>query len=252
VHHLDAAFRTFVQDDLSVNEYCHEFKAMTSDLADLSTLVEDRILVLNILLGLNQCFEHVDSIIRCYSPFPNFLKVQDNLLLEEVHTDSTGPPTAPTTLHTNVASLAAKPLSSTPSHLPNGGNNGIGGNRTKYINKNRNSSNGGGKNSNGGTGRGGYFGQTTTHWFRRQDQLTIADLWPPVAGAHDCVPWPCAHWTTVFACLRGHTGPLRVSQPLIQATVAAAVAVVPASHPSPRVELLARRKLGPAVTGQLL
>jgi hypothetical protein len=158
VHHLDAAFHTLVQGDLSVNEYCHEFKAMTSDLADLSTLVEDRILILNILLGLNQCFEHVGSIIRRYSPFPNFLKVQDDLLLEEVHTDSTGPPTAPTALYTNVASLAAKALSSTPSHLPNGGNGGIGGNRTKYINKNRNSSNDGGKNSNGGAGRGGYFG----------------------------------------------------------------------------------------------
>jgi hypothetical protein len=51
--HLDAAFRTFVQGDLSINEYCHKFKAMTNGLADLDAPVEDRILALNILRGLN-------------------------------------------------------------------------------------------------------------------------------------------------------------------------------------------------------
>jgi hypothetical protein len=52
--HLDAAFCTFVQADLSVNEYCHKFKAMADGLADLSAPVDDRILVLNILRGVNQ------------------------------------------------------------------------------------------------------------------------------------------------------------------------------------------------------
>jgi hypothetical protein len=107
--HLDATFYTFVQGDLSINEYCRKFKAMTDDLADLSTPVEDRILVLNILRGLNHCFDHVGSIIRRYSTFSNFLKVQDNLLLEEIHMDNTEPPAAPTALYTNVASPAAKP-----------------------------------------------------------------------------------------------------------------------------------------------
>jgi hypothetical protein len=51
--HLDAAIRTFVQGDLSINEYCHKFKAMTDGLADLDEPVEDRILALNILRGLN-------------------------------------------------------------------------------------------------------------------------------------------------------------------------------------------------------
>jgi hypothetical protein len=57
--HLDAAFHTFVQGDLSINEYCRKFKAMADGLADLGAPVEDRILILNILQGLNQCFEHV-------------------------------------------------------------------------------------------------------------------------------------------------------------------------------------------------
>jgi hypothetical protein len=106
----------------------------------------------------------VGSIIRRYSPFPNFLKVRDDLLLEEIHMDSIGPPTAPTALYTNAASPAAKPPSSTPSRPPNGGNGGTGGNRYKNNNKNRNSGNGGGnngKNSNSAGGRGGSSGQTT-------------------------------------------------------------------------------------------
>jgi hypothetical protein len=57
--HLDAVFRTFVQGDLSVNEYYQKFKSMADCLADLGAPVEDRILVLNILQGLNQRFEHV-------------------------------------------------------------------------------------------------------------------------------------------------------------------------------------------------
>jgi hypothetical protein len=61
--HLDAAFRTFVQGDLSINGYCRKFKAMADGLANLGAPVEDRILVLNILRGLNQRFEHVGSII---------------------------------------------------------------------------------------------------------------------------------------------------------------------------------------------
>jgi hypothetical protein len=49
--HLDVVFHTFVQGDLSVNEYCRKFKAMADGLADLGAPVEDQILVLNILRG---------------------------------------------------------------------------------------------------------------------------------------------------------------------------------------------------------
>jgi hypothetical protein len=159
---------------------------MADGLADLGTPVEDRIRILNILRGLNQRFEHVGSIIRRYSPFLNFLKVQDDPLLEEIHMDSTRPPATLT-----VASLAAKPPTSTPSHPLNGGNGSDDDNQTKYHNKNRNSGHGGGHNGmniTGGGGRGGSSGQTTTPYFRQQDQRTVANLQPPMAGAHDYVP----------------------------------------------------------------
>jgi hypothetical protein len=105
-----------------VTEYYHKFKAMAHDLANLGSLVEDQILILNILQGLNQRFEHVGSTTRRYPPFSNFLKVQDDLLLEEIHMDSTGPSAAPTALYTNVVPPTAKPPTSMPSHPPSSGN----------------------------------------------------------------------------------------------------------------------------------
>jgi hypothetical protein len=133
---------------------------MADGLADLGSPVEDRILILNILRWLNQRFENIGSIIRRYSPFLNFLKVQDDLLLEEIHMHSTGPLAIPTTLYTNAEPPAPTPPPSTPSCPPNGDN---GGNR-KNNNKNRNSGNGGGhngKNNNVDGGRGGSSNQTT-------------------------------------------------------------------------------------------
>jgi hypothetical protein len=137
---------------------------MADGLADLSTPVDDRILVLNILQGLNQHFEHVGPIIRRYSPFLNFLKVRDDLLLEELHMNSTEPLVVPTVLYTNIVSLTAKLPSSTLPRPPHGGNSGTSGNQSKYHNKNRNSGNNSshnGKNSTGNGGRGGSSSQTT-------------------------------------------------------------------------------------------
>jgi hypothetical protein len=65
---------------------------MADALANLGSSVDDRILVLNILRGLNPRFEHLGAIIRHYTPFPSFLKVRDDLILEQLHLDSSGPP----------------------------------------------------------------------------------------------------------------------------------------------------------------
>jgi hypothetical protein len=78
----------------------------------------------------------------------------------------------------------------------------------------------------------------------------VADLRPPVAGAPDYVPRPRARWTAASAGLRGHTEPLCFSRPPVWVTAAAAA--VPVGRPGPRMEPLARRRLGLAVTDQLL
>jgi hypothetical protein len=214
--HLDVVFRTFVQGGLSVSEYCRKFKAMADGLADLGSPVEDRIFILNILQGLNQRFEHVGSIIRCYSPFPNFLKVQDNLLLEEIHMDSMGPPTAPMALYTNTAPPTSKPPSSTPSHPPGDGHGGnSGGNQNRNNNKNRNSGNGGGnngKNSTGGGGRNNSSGQPTA---------------PFASNGRIRAPWPTyGHpWQGHMAV---YPGPVPAGQQRPQAFMA-----TPGLYPSP-------------------
>jgi hypothetical protein len=146
---------------------------MANSLANLGFPVEDRILILNILRGLNQRFEYVGSIIRCNSPFQNFLKVRDDLLLEEIHKDSTDPLTAPTTLYTNAAPLTARPPSSTPSRPPSSGNNGNSGHWNKNNNKNRNDNYGGGNNGSGG--RNSSSGQTTV---------------PTTSDDRTGMPWP--------------------------------------------------------------
>jgi uncharacterized membrane protein YgcG len=81
---LDAAFRTFVQGDLSVSEYCRKMKTMADSFGDLSCPVEDRNLVLNILRGLIDRYTHLQSLIMRQRPFPTFLQVRDDLSLEEI------------------------------------------------------------------------------------------------------------------------------------------------------------------------
>jgi hypothetical protein len=56
---LDASFRTFVQGDLSVGEFCRRMKGMADSLGDLGWPVEDRILVLNVLRGLSDRYVHL-------------------------------------------------------------------------------------------------------------------------------------------------------------------------------------------------
>jgi hypothetical protein len=148
--HLDAAFRNFVQGDLTVSEYCRKFKNMADALANLGSPVDDRILVLNILRGLNPRFEHLGAIIRRYTSFPFLLKVRDDLILEELHLDNSGPPADATALYTCTAPAAARPPAPTPappSRPPS--NDGTG---KKGKNK---------KNAGGGRGRGGNTGNTT-------------------------------------------------------------------------------------------
>jgi hypothetical protein len=175
--HLDAAFRNFVQGDLTVSEYCRKFKNMADALVDLGSPVDDWILVLNILRGLNPRFEHLGAIIRRYTPFPSFLKVRDDLILAELHLDSSGPPADATTLYTCTAPAVAKPPApapAPPSRPPSNGGTG-----KKGKNK---------KNVGGGGGRGGNSGNTT--------------LTPPAPSGTDAkVP---ASWSTYVNPWLGH------------------------------------------------
>jgi hypothetical protein len=81
---LDASFRTFVQGDLSVDEFCRRMKGMADSLGDLGWPVEDRILILNVLRGLSDRYAHLRTWITRQRPFPTFLEVRDDLVIEEL------------------------------------------------------------------------------------------------------------------------------------------------------------------------
>jgi len=81
---LDAEFRTFVQGDLSIDDYCRHLKAMADQLADLGEPVRDRTLVLNVLRGLNDRFAHLAALIQRQRPFPTFIEVHSDLRLAKI------------------------------------------------------------------------------------------------------------------------------------------------------------------------
>jgi hypothetical protein len=81
---LIAEFRTFVQGDLSISEYCHCLKGMADALGDLGEVVLDRTLVLTILHGLNGHFSHMAALLKRQRPFSTFVVVRNDLQLEEI------------------------------------------------------------------------------------------------------------------------------------------------------------------------
>ena len=105
---LDATFRTFVQGDLSVGEYCRRMKSMANALHDLGDPVSDRILVLNVLRGLSSTYDHLKGWIARQRPFPTFLQVRDDLALEEITRGLAPGSSSPTP----AALVAAPPASS--------------------------------------------------------------------------------------------------------------------------------------------
>jgi hypothetical protein len=125
--------------------------------------------------------------------------------------------------------------------------------KTSITTKNCTSGNGGGnnnKNSNGSGGRGGSSGQTTAP--TGSDGRTNAPrptYGHPWQGHVTMYPTPCPLDSRVRRPSWAHRASTHLPAP-VRATAAAAA--VPASRPSPWMEPLARRKLGPTGTDQLL
>jgi uncharacterized membrane protein YgcG len=172
---LDAAFRTFVQGDLSVSEYCRKMKAMADSLGDLGCPVEDRMLVLNVLRGLSDLYTHLRSLIMCQRPFPTFLQVCDDLALEEITMGTqaaliSGPGSSSSS--TALAALTpTRPPTLAPSEPSRGGRGRGGG-----------SGGGGGRRRHGGCG-GGVGGGSGSG----------ARAHAPTPGPQPGAPWPTFH-----------------------------------------------------------
>jgi hypothetical protein len=82
--HIDVTFQSFIQGNLSVNDYCQKMKGFIDYLTDLGVNVTDHVLVLNVMRELNKNFEHLRTIFMHVMPFPSFQKVLDDICLEEI------------------------------------------------------------------------------------------------------------------------------------------------------------------------
>jgi hypothetical protein len=83
--HIDATIWSFLQGNLSIKDYCQKMKGFADSLAYLSVNATDRVLMLNVLHGLNKNFEHLRVVFTHVTPFPSFQMVLDDRCLEEIH-----------------------------------------------------------------------------------------------------------------------------------------------------------------------
>lgn len=162
--HLDAQFRAFVQGDLSVSDYCRRLKSMADALGALGEPVPDRTLVLAVLRGLNEKFSYMAALLKRQRPFPTFLEVRSDLLLEELEMSSRPHQSSTALLVTTSSGAKGSAQSSggrstAPTVAAQGHNGSSGGSNSANRRRRRNNGGGhgtsGGKNSNGGALSGG-------------------------------------------------------------------------------------------------
>ncbi|XP_062184578.1 uncharacterized protein LOC133888376 [Phragmites australis] len=75
---------TALTRDLPVSDYCRKLKSMADALGALGEPVQDQTLVLTVLRDLNDKFTYMAALLKRQRPFPSFLEVRSDLLLEEL------------------------------------------------------------------------------------------------------------------------------------------------------------------------
>jgi hypothetical protein len=82
--HLSTQFRSTVQGDLSITDYCRRLKNLFDTLADVDEPVTDRTLTLQLIRGLNRRYQVMATVLPMQIPFPTFVQARSRLLLEEI------------------------------------------------------------------------------------------------------------------------------------------------------------------------
>jgi hypothetical protein len=121
---VDTKFRTLCQGALSVSDYCRRMKTLSDSLVELSEPISDRLLTINLLCGLNDRFAHLRSYLKRQRPFPLFVEVRSELLLEELSMGPVATSAAPTVLVASALTSApgtATALASGPPPQASGG-----------------------------------------------------------------------------------------------------------------------------------
>ena len=151
---------------------------MADALHDLGCPGPDRVLVLNVLQGLNCTYDHLRTWITRQRPFPSFLQVRDDLVLAE----TTRGPTTGSSSSTATVLVAAPPASSASpatsllGAAPGGQAGGVGGRGRR-------------RRQGGGGGTGGPASGSTGTGGGRRGAPTPAPA-PAPAPAAGGTPWP--------------------------------------------------------------
>lgn len=175
--YLDAEFRTFMQGDLSVTDYCRKMKSMADALADLGEYIPNHTLVLNVLRGLSGKFTYMTPHFKRQRPFPTFNEVRADLLLEELMGSTTSSTSSTALVATTPGDAKGAGGPGGPS-APKGASSGSStqpGSGSGYgRRRRRGSGNGGGKNADQST-----TGQSAAPWPSFYNPWTgTIQMWP--------------------------------------------------------------------------
>ncbi|CAN6204914.1 unnamed protein product [Urochloa humidicola] len=164
---LEAELHSLVQGDLSVSAYCHQLQHLAHGLTDSDQPVSDRVLVHQLICGLDARFATLKTLLPALPQFPSFSNARSHLLREEC-----------AQLKKSSSSTESALISSDGS---SSSTNGASGDGTRHDNGGRgNSSNDsrGGHNGGRGGGRGHSSNNNSGRGQQQQQQSSVPALIP--------------------------------------------------------------------------
>ncbi|XP_020887091.1 uncharacterized protein LOC110229994 [Arabidopsis lyrata subsp. lyrata] len=175
---LDNELRTMEIGDLPVRDYCQKMKSTADLLSNVGTPVNDRILVMYIINGLNEKFDNIINVIKHKDPFPTYDSAKSMLEWEETRVQKSHRATASHTANSSSSTALTVSSPQQPCHTSNRNRNG----------NQRGNRRGGRGNNRGGRGN---FSYNQTPW-------GSTPFWAP----------PPPHWLQQY-----HTWPQVQQQP---------------------------------------
>lgn len=136
---LDNDLRTKEIGDQSIREYAQGLKSIADLLENVDAAVPDKTLVMYLLNGLNEKYDHIINVIKHQKPFPSFEEARNMLELEETRLKK---PHRATASHADHASSSTALVSAAPAQ--------------RHDNQHRHQHRGGRGNRRGSRGRGRY------------------------------------------------------------------------------------------------
>lgn len=165
-------------EDLPVRDYCQKMKSTADLLSNVGTPVNDRILVMYIINGLNEKFDNIINVIKHKDPFPTYDSAKSMLEWEETRVQKSHRATASHTANSSSSTALTVSSPQQPRHTSNRNRNG----------NQRGNRRGGRGNNRGGRGN---FSYNQTPW-------GSTPFWAP----------PPPHWLQQY-----HTWPQVQQQP---------------------------------------